>query len=90
MIPMGLGEADDFITYSMYSIRKYHLKFLLRIDDTHVTHSKYLDIVQLIFIMYHNSVVSQRVDDTRLLTIMSRDSYVDLQRVSQQCHITTS
>ena len=30
--------------------------------------------------LYHNSVVSQRVDDTRLLTIMSRDSSVDLQQ----------
>ena len=29
--------------------------------------------------MYHNSVVSQRVDDTRLLTVMSTDSSVDLQ-----------
>ena len=38
--------------------------------------------------MYHNSVVSQRVDDTRLLTVMSRDASVDLQHVSQQCRIT--
>ena len=36
--------------------------------------------------MFHNSVVSQRVDDTRLLTVISKDSSVDLQRVSQQCH----
>ena len=89
---MGLAETDDFS--KLFNVQHENnvisYKFQLRIDDTHVTHSKYIDIVQLIFNMYHNSVVSQRVDNTRLLTVMSRDSSVDIQHVSQQCRITTS
>ena len=79
-----------YSSVDLQRVSQHHNSVISQRVDEHDYSRSCIEILLLIFNMYHYSVISQRVEDTRILTVISKDSSVDLQHVSQQCCITTS